>query len=93
MSLGLEFAIFEARSRNAFYPYKNAFSQLAIGQIWIWAFSGLEFAIFEARSRNAFYLYKNALSQLATSQIGIWAFSEPRGKDFATRPGNFLERL
>ena len=31
--LGLEFVIFEARSRNAFYHYKNAFSQLAIGQI------------------------------------------------------------
>ena len=39
LSLGLEFAIFEARSRNAFYPYKNAFSQLATGQIGIWAFN------------------------------------------------------
>ena len=40
LSLGLEFAIFEARSRNAFYPYKNAFSQLATGQIGIWGFFG-----------------------------------------------------
>ena len=38
--LGLEFAIFEAPSRNAFYRYKNAFSQPATSQIGIWAFFG-----------------------------------------------------